>query len=139
MLLLASCAVMKTAFACAAMAINIFLLCNSLLPLTTWQDLPSASWLLSRARCPFCPAALPQGITRWVLAKGEQHYKDQRKKLKKKVFRKQIFAAHGKQATERPDIFVDYMTSGKRTGLKLERKFPDPHVGGHQLALVKPD
>lgn len=74
------------------------------------------------------------------LKKPERHYNDKHKTLRKKNgFHKKLFAARGKQAKGRPDLVVDYMSAGKRTGMKLERKLQDPHGGGHQLVVIKPD
>ena len=92
--------------------------------------------------CPWCPAALPQGLSRYVLSAARQkHYKEAHKRLK--ITAGKVVKTRARQA--RADPTKDLYHAARRqeksqaVSTKLARKELDyKNVGGHDIQVLRP-
>ena len=90
-------------------------------------------------RGPFCPAALPEGLSKYQ-AEVARKRRFQSKHTKGKINKKTIFAAGMKQVRKNPDTFLQWKQKRLTLQAALSRKtVEDPDLNGHKLRVFTSD
>eukprot|EP00435_Cladocopium_sp_Y103_P051717 s742_g16.t1 len=88
-------------------------------------------------KCPFCEAALPLGLSKYVVEQARtRHF--QKAHPKRKITMATVHAARAKQYKKNPDQYPAQSSKAKAVSEKLARTLEDPHLGGHDLRVIRP-